>query len=502
MTDHDHDRLEEMLSTLAPRPADEQLRSKIQSELAKDRFFKRGAALSLIAVAASLLLIFSGVWWFLASKMHSSRAKATDQQKGPATLPTSSGSGDVDPRLGELTKEFFDAGGSRESEAAVQLGLEWLAKHQSDNGGWSFSDYGRDKHGRDCTCEPGRCKDNEVAATAFGLLPFIAHGFTHKGTEDKNKYVKVVDDAIRRLLKMQNKDGSFSGNSTENNMYTHGLATICLCETLNMSSDFERLKEPCERAVKYIVEAQHKDGGWRYQPKQEGDLSVVSWQLMALKSAQMAGIVIPNSYEVLKKADDFLTTCSYVKWAKVDGHSRNDLMTKTQLAGMGGPKGMEIVEDGGYCYQPNGFNMVGKPEAPATMTAAGILCRQYLKTKDDLSDKMSLRSAEMTRGLHHILDNMPTTDLKSIYYYYYATQVLYNIHDESWAKWNAAMRDLLVQTQEKTGHLKGSWDPTGDQFGGHGGRIMMTSMALLTLEVYYRHLSTSQQSKLGIMIGN
>ena len=38
---------------------------------------------------------------------------------------------------------------------------------------------------------------------------------------------------------------------------------------------------------------------------------------------------------------------------------------------------------------------------------------------------------------------------------------------------------------------RGSWDPNGptaDPWGGHGGRHMITSLSVLTLEVYYRYL--------------
>ena len=52
---------------------------------------------------------------------------------------------------------------------------------------------------------------------------------------------------------------------------------------------------------------------------------------------------------------------------------------------------------------------------------------------------------------------------------------------------------LLVATQDrgstpKHPHLRGSWSPDGDVHSGAGGRLMMTSLAVLTLEVYYRHL--------------
>jgi hypothetical protein len=58
-----------------------------------------------------------------------------------------------------------------------------------------------------------------------------------------------------------------------------------------------------------FLAAQNKQtGGWRYDPGQDGDTSVVGWQVMALKSAQMAGLrVDPRS---LERAKDFLKTCS------------------------------------------------------------------------------------------------------------------------------------------------------------------------------------------------
>jgi hypothetical protein len=57
-----------------------------------------------------------------------------------------------------------------------------------------------------------------------------------------------------------------------------------------------------------------------------------------------------------------------------------------------------------------------------------------------------------------------------------------------WDEWNLRMRDVLVRSQEQRGHAAGSWDPSGDRWGDYGGRIYMTSLAVCTLEVYYRHL--------------
>jgi hypothetical protein len=53
------------------------------------------------------------------------------------------------------------------------------------------------------------------------------------------------------------------------------------------------------------------------------------------------------------------------------------------------------------------------------------------------------------------------------------------------------MHPLLVDSQIKKGPLAGSWDPRKpipDRWAGHAGRLYVTTMNLLSLEVFYRHL--------------
>ena len=56
------------------------------------------------------------------------------------------------------------------------------------------------------------------------------------------------------------------------------------------------LKKPLERAVRFIIEAQNQNhGAWDYRPKSNRiDTSVSGWQIMALRSARMAGIKIKD----------------------------------------------------------------------------------------------------------------------------------------------------------------------------------------------------------------
>ena len=53
------------------------------------------------------------------------------------------------------------------------------------------------------------------------------------------------------------------------------------------------------------------------------------------------------------------------------------------------------------------------------------------------------------------------------------------------------MRDVLVDTQEKRPQA-GSWEPRGEHASA-GGRVYMTSLAVCSLEVYYRHLPIFRQ---------
>ena len=57
-------------------------------------------------------------------------------------------------------------------------------------------------------------------------------------------------------------------------MYSHGLATIALCEAYGMTGD-QNVGMAAQRAVNYIIAAQNKaTGGWRYNP---GETAIPRW---------------------------------------------------------------------------------------------------------------------------------------------------------------------------------------------------------------------------------
>ena len=206
----------------------------------------------------------------------------------------------------------------------------------------------------------------------------------------------------------------------------------------------EQYREAAQQAVDYCAQTQSEGGGWRYFPGQGGDLSVTGWFVMALQSAQMAGLNVPS--ETLSRISDFLETVS---------------------------------RDGGaqYTYTPGQGRRL-------SMTAEGLLCRQYLGWPHD--DRRLVRGADL------LVKNLPSWEKRNAYYWYYAAQVCHHMEGRHWRLWNARMRELLPANQVKKGRERGSWDPNGDPGKVQGGRHFVTCLSIYMLEVYYRHLPIYQ----------
>ena len=73
------------------------------------------------------------------------------------------------------------------------------------------------------------------------------------------------------------------------------------------------------------------------------------------------------------------------------------------------------------------------------------------------------------------------------YYLYYGTLALYQHQGPIWADWNERLKETLPLLQKKNGAEAGSWD-VGSAHAVPGGRVVSTTLATLSLEVYYRLL--------------
>lgn len=325
------------------------------------------------------------------------------------------------------------SGGNAASERAVAAGLKWLMEHQMPDGGWTLAHNVSPKCRNQCR-NPGENVKARVAATGLALLPMLGAGQTHK----TGKYQKEVKAGLYFLvsqMKVSPQGGSLNDAGV---MYSHGIASIVLCEAYAMTHD-KGLFTPAQQAINFICYAQDPvGGGWRYLPRQKGDTSVVGWQVMALKSGHMGYLRIPPA--TVKKAFSFLDS---------------------------------VQANGGANY---GYTDPGA--GPAT-TAIGLLCRMYLGWKHD--------TPALEKGVKWLAAQGPHRS--NMYYNYYATQVMRHWEGEEWKKWNNAMRDMLTNTQATKGHEAGSWcTDASDHTVRAGGRLYCTAMATMILEVYYRHL--------------
>lgn len=362
--------------------------------------------------------------------------------------------GRTDPGLkNDLLSKY---GGNKLTEESIALGLEWLRKQQQKDGSWSLT--GPYTGGI-------RSVDNKPAATALALLAFQGAGNSRYSGE----HSAIVRRAWTWLLKQQNQDGSFAPKerSQEALFYTQALCVIALCEEIAMEKRANAyIRKQAESAIQFLVENQHKThGGWKYVPQEQSDLSVTGWCVMALKTAEIAGFNIPNS--VYERISFFLDSVAY-----------ND--------------GSE------YVYQLVRGKITDQ-EKRASMTAAGLLCREYLGWEPN---NQTLLKGAATLVEEENLIHFPTQEeLKrdsnlhfshNVYGWYSTSMALKGLgpYNKYWRRWNATLSRELPKNQEPRGTAEaGSWDPKFDEYSFGGGRLYVTCMSILCLEVYYRHLS-------------
>jgi hypothetical protein len=362
----------------------------------------------------------------------SETAPASDMM---ATIGAIGGTGGGLGGRANAKKLAMSGGGGGDTEAAVDRALKWIAVHQMPDGGWSFDLNACPSCQGKCSHGGGSRKEDRTGATAMALLPYLGRGYTHR----EGPYKKQVEGGIAFLVQraIQGKGKAYDGAG---NMYSQGLTGIVLSECYAMSQD-NRLAAPTQAVLNYIMQAQDpRGGGWRYNPRQAGDTSAVGWQIMALKSGNMAYLQI-NPLSV-KKAVEFLD------FVQADEYGAT------------------------YGYVDKSSPSIGR-------SAVGLLCRMYLGWKKD--------HPGIQEGARMIAKAGPSKDL---YYDYYATQIMHHMEGEMWIAWNKKMKELLLKTQSNKDHEAGSWYENVDS--GHGahaaGRLYCTSLATMILEVYYRHL--------------
>lgn len=289
----------------------------------------------------------------------------------------------------------------------------------------------------------------DAAATGLALLAFLGAGHDHLD----GPYAWVVDDGLKYLIRTQQSQGEFfpeegavAGHPTQ--FYSHGIATLALCEAFGMTGD-DRLREPAQRALDYLA-GTHRNvpDAWRILPGRDVDSASVSWQLAALRCGQFAGLrVDPRTMEAAK---------TFVAKSRDEDRS-----------------------------------------ATATATAVGLAMKLHLGgSRDDAR----LRPAAETLLAHPPeLADEPDPGAKTVespaenprrdtYYWYYGSEAMFSLGGDDWQNWSRQLYPQLINSQVPDGRFAGSWDASINQSTTMAGRLYVTAMNLLSLEIANRHL--------------
>jgi hypothetical protein len=325
-----------------------------------------------------------------------------------------------------------------EAQAAIDRGLHFLAESQSREDG-AFAN--------------NRTGFGNVAITGLAGLALMAGG--HQ--PGRGKYGAAVSRALDYVLAqgnrsmtspypgyLQNPDNQLSHGS----MYQHGFGALFLSEVYGMLPDARRQKavrELLELAVRLTRESQNPDGGWRYEPRPtQADVSVTVAQLMALRAARNAGVLVPKS--IVDKCVNYIKACQQ--------------------------------RDGGFCYIKG--QLSGSAFARSAAAVVGLFCAGIYEGK------------EIEQGLAYLMRFLPGRRVNLaearpehyFYGHYYAALAMWTAGGNYWAEWFPAIRDELVQkTRQTAAQVWTDWH----------GPAYATAMACIILQLPNNYLPIMQK---------
>ena len=299
-----------------------------------------------------------------------------------------------------------------------------------------------------------------ATAGITGLCGLALLGAGHQ--PGRGKYAKHVSRVVDFLLERTKATTTgfltaddFRLGNQPSAMYSHGFASLFLAEVCGMLPEAARQKKVravLERATAFAVDAQNKEGGWRYEPKAPfADVSVTVAFMMALRAARNAGVFVRKS--VIRQGSDYIRRC--------------------QLA------------DGGFSYFRGQQGTGGSAFA---RTAAAVVGLYSASVPED--EETNSRAVE--RGLRYLQHYMPNRqfnqrELPPAHYYYghyYAALAMWTAGGDYWRTWFPAIRDELLGRARASG---GTWT---DHF--HG-QAYATAMSLIVLQLPNNYLPILQK---------
>ncbi|WP_425614009.1 squalene--hopene cyclase [Anatilimnocola sp. NA78] len=342
------------------------------------------------------------------------------------------------------------------SEAALDRGLEWLARNQGPEGNW---------------------KSNDLGLVSMGALAFLAAGHA----PGRGKYGREVDKALDYVVSHAKPSGLLNVSDAQRDMYNHGLATFVLGQAHGMTASRDRrLNRVLDGALKLITNVQCDDGGWDYKAhrqKNGHDLSLVVMQAKALRSAVDSGLEVPP--EVIDQA---------IKSVRDHYAAKGDRRAS---------EAEQMKMPGQFTYSRGGGG------GTIAMAAAGVVCMQEFGQYDDwrIGKNMDVISAAV-KEIPKARDRNGSMPFDA-YTLYYVGQALYQVNGDPWKECYPLLREYLVTSQEldeKNAAHHGSWRDNGAKTNGHvggpEGQLYATSVGCFILAIPNRYLPILQEGKI------
>ena len=336
---------------------------------------------------------------------------------------------------------------TRESEAALERGLKWLAANQGAEGNW---------------------ESNDLGLVSMGVLAYLSAGHT----PGHGRYGQAIDRALDYVLKKAKPSGLLNIANGQRDMYNHGLTAFVLGQVYGTTSD-QRVSPVLDRALKLIANTQCEDGGWDYQAKRQKrghDLSLVVMQAKALRSAVDSGLEV--SPEVINLA---------IK--SVREHYRT-------------VSGKTNFEDPAVREEPGYFTYDGHRGSLA-MFACGVVCLQEFGEYDDWRIEKNVQAivekvAGVQGGAH---DGRLPFDAYTIYY---VGQALYQAGGKPWADCYPRLRDALIAAQhlDANNPQQDGWWTDTQYVSGKAGQLYGTAVGCFILSIPNRYLPILQEGKI------
>jgi hypothetical protein len=297
--------------------------------------------------------------------------------------------------------------------------LDWLQTAQEPNGRWDAQTWG---------AQP----QFGIGVSALALLALI-HKEPHVF---QSPYAENVRRGVSHLISTMSEDG-LMGPALSGATYNQGLATLALLEAQSRENHPE-WKAAGDRAVQWLIRAQHPDGGWGYIAGDTPNSSATIWPLQALIRAEGEGFA--ETRPAVERGLNWLA---------------QSVTTSGELA----------------YHSPQQSS-----GSPTTLTAAGAVC--FLLQRDARTVHPMAR--RLLAALRRLVPGEQTNSEPNYYQQYFVGKAFELATDAETVQRLTAGENRWLTCQVASGPQAGSWDAV-DPWGGIGGRVYSTALASLAL---------------------